>query len=142
MSEFSRRDFIKTSSLLVTGVGIYPLTSFAELSREDNPVFVEVKGLVNSAGKGIPGVSISDGKYVYRTDNKGRFEFLTDRPFVFISYPSGYQFDLLENGSVNFFRKLDFAQKTNQLLFDLQPAKNYRYKPSLSSHRRSSGSDR
>ncbi|WP_194977117.1 calcineurin-like phosphoesterase C-terminal domain-containing protein [Aquiflexum lacus] len=124
MLEFSRRDFIKTSSLLVTGVGIYPLTSVAELSREDNPTFVEVKGQVKSAGKGIPGVTISDGKYVYRTDNKGRFEFLTDRPFVFISYPSGYQFDLLENGSVNFFRKLDFAQKTNQLLFDLQPANN------------------
>jgi len=124
MSEFSRRDFIKTSSLLFTGVGIYPLTSFTGFSEVDNPTFVEVKGQVNSSGKGISNVSISDGKYVYRTDSYGRFEFLTDRPFVFLSYPSGYQFDLLENGSVNFFRKLNFREKTNQLLFDLQLAKN------------------
>jgi 3',5'-cyclic AMP phosphodiesterase CpdA len=124
MSEFSRRDFIKASSLVITGVGTFPLTSFTRFSKKENSTYVEVKGQVNSAGKGIPGVSVSDGKYVYRTDQKGRFEFLTDRSFVFISYPAGVEFELLENGSVNFFRKLDFSQKTNQLLFDLQPVKN------------------
>lgn len=121
MPLFSRRNFIKTSSLLVTGVGLYPLTSFTEFSKEDNPIFVEVKGQVNAAGKGIPGVSISDGKYVYRTDNSGRFDFLSDQPFVFLSYPSGYQFELMANGSVNFFRKLDFTVKTNNISFDLKP---------------------
>lgn len=108
--------------MIVTGVGFYPNTSFARLSKQVNPTYIEVKGQVSSLGKGISGVSISDGKYVYRTDNKGKFQFLTDRSFVFLSYPSGFKFDLLENGSVNFFRKLDFTQKTNQLLFDLQPA--------------------
>ncbi|WP_373493430.1 calcineurin-like phosphoesterase C-terminal domain-containing protein, partial [Aquiflexum sp.] len=121
---FSRRNFIKTSSLIATGVGVYPLTAFVGSAKEDNVSFIEVKGQVRSGGKGILGVSVSDGKRVYQTDSKGRFGFLTDRPFVFLSYPSGYQFDLLENGSVNFFRKLDFTQKTNQLLFDLKPVKN------------------
>lgn len=123
MPVFSRRDFIKTSSMLTAGVGLYPISTLAKFPKEDNETFVEVKGQVRSMGKVISGVSISDGKRVFLTDSEGKFEFLTDRPFVFLSYPSGYQFDLLENGSVNFFRKLDFTQRTNQILFHLQTLK-------------------
>lgn len=125
MQALSRRRFIQTCTLLGTSVCFAPINSFADLPKSDSEAeFVQVKGRVIAKSKGIAGIRISDGKRVYSTDNNGRFEFLTDRSFVFISYPSGYQFDLLENGSVNFFRKIDFGQKTNQIQFDLQPGKS------------------
>lgn len=125
MQTLSRRRFIQTCTLMGASVCLGPINSFADLPESDTMTeFVKVKGQVISRSKGIPGIMISDGRNVYSTDNKGRFEFLTDRPFVFISYPSGYQFDLLENGSVNFFRKIDFGQNTNLIRFDLQPVES------------------
>lgn len=86
--------------------------------------YSQVKGKVISTGKPLQNIVISDGKDIVLTDEKGEFEITTDQEFVFISYPSGYAFDLLENGSVDFFRRIDLTKPTNTILFDLKPNPN------------------
>jgi len=121
MTLFSRRKFLQTTSVSAAGFLLPTLYNPAFSQKISQERHIQVKGQVRSKGKGIPEASVSDGKFVYRTDREGKFEFLTDRPFIFLSYPSGYQFDLLENGSVDFFRKIDFSQNTNHINFDLRP---------------------
>jgi hypothetical protein len=86
--------------------------------------YTQVKGKVTSNGNQLKNIVVSDGKDLVLTNEKGEFEFTTDQEFVFISYPSGYAFDLLENGSVDFFRRVDLTKQTNTLLFDLKPNSN------------------
>jgi hypothetical protein len=104
------------------------------LSSGNNPVLgqekpinltnTQVQGTITSIGKPLKNIVVSDGKEIVLTDEKGEFEFSTDQDFVFISYPSGYTFDLLENGSVDFFRKIDLNKATNAIHFDLKPNPN------------------
>lgn len=51
-----------------------------------------IVGAVTCDDKGIPGVSVSDGTIVVRTDSKGVFAFKSGKKtgYVFISIPSGY----------------------------------------------------
>lgn len=51
-----------------------------------------VSGRVQAAGKPLPGVAVSDGVTIVRTDDKGRFTFdaADDAPFVWAVTPSGY----------------------------------------------------
>ncbi len=102
---------------------IYPhsLTALQQNDLQSNFLYTTVDGHVLSEGKGIKDVVISDGKNIFQSDNNGGFSFQTDQPYVFISYPSGYLFNLLSNGSVDFFRKLDLNIEKNDVRFDLKP---------------------
>lgn len=86
--------------------------------------YTQVKGKVTSNGNQLKNIVVSDGKEIVLTDEKGEFEFTTDQEFVFISYPSGYAFNLLDNGSVDFFRRVDLNKTTNAIHFDLKPNPN------------------
>ena len=104
-----------TCILLCVGLLIAAaIPSFAQSSL----IAVEVK--VSSDNQPVTNVVVSDGKNVFLTDENGITNFLTDRTHVFISYPSGYSFDLLPNGAVNFFRKLDLLSKENKVHFELK----------------------
>jgi hypothetical protein len=122
MKFISRRRFIQNSSLLTGSFFTLPFLTFVERERQTF-IFTQVKGRILEKGKtkGIPDISVSDGKNIYVTDSQGNFEFSTDQPFVFFTYPSGFQFNLLENGSVDFFRKLDYRKNLNQITFLLTP---------------------
>lgn len=123
MKPINRRQFLQNSSLLAGGLFALPASSLAfEQQKRFN--FTIVKGRLSTQGKGITNVAVSDGKHIYYTDSSGKFEFTTDRPFVFFTYPAGYRFNLLENGSVDFFRKLDFGKATNEVHFELIPNPN------------------
>ena len=52
-----------------------------------------VYGVVACSGKGIPGVVVSDGFEVVKTDENGVYQFKSDKihGYVFISVPSGYE---------------------------------------------------
>ena len=54
----------------------------------DNNVY----GIVSCGTEGVPGVVVSDGKRVVVTDEKGVYQFKSDKSvgYVFISVPSGY----------------------------------------------------
>lgn len=120
MKNINRRKFLHNSTLITTGFLSLPILSMGEIQNPLTLNYTEVKGRIHSNGKGIANVVITDGKLIYLSDKSGKFEFPTDRPFVYFSYPSGYKFNLLPNGSVDFFRKLDFGKKINTLDFNLQ----------------------
>lgn len=123
MKPINRRQFLQNSSLIAGSYFALPATSLA-FEPQKNFNSIQVKGKLSARGKGISNVAVSDGKYIYYTDSSGNFEFKTDRSFVFFSYPSGYRFNILENGSVDFFRKLDFGKAINEVHFELTPNPN------------------
>jgi len=121
MQSINRRRFIQKSTLLTGGILTLPFLSIGGEKDIRKYNYTQVKGKVSANGKGISRVSVSDGKYIYRTDSQGNFEFSTDQTFVFLSYPAGYRFNLMENGSVDFFKKLDYGKNLNQVNFNLSP---------------------
>lgn len=90
-----RRNFLR--NLGFTG-GIFALptvmseTSAAIFERENELV---VKGKVMSEGKGIANVAVTDGTQVFKTNQKGEYQFTVkeNADFVYISSPAGYAFD-------------------------------------------------
>lgn len=114
-----RRLFVKRTALAAVALGSWGFVQAQQPVKES--AWTSVSGRVRSGGKGLAGVRVSDGKSVFVTDSKGNFDFQTDRDVVFLSYPAGYAFNLLENGSVDFFRKLDKSRENQSLDFDLRP---------------------
>ncbi len=85
---------------------------------------VRVRGVVAANGRGIERVAVSDGIQVVDTAAGGSFELVTttERPFVFISVPSGYRIPRGANGTARCYRSL--AADTGGDLsadFELQP---------------------
>lgn len=117
-----RRHFIKQTALAATafvGWGFVPGQAGASASA-----WTKIKGSVKSLGKGLAGIRVSDGIGVYLTDKNGRFEFLTNQRYVFMSYPAGFELAMLENGSVDFFRKVSLLQSEQELSFEIKPLAN------------------
>lgn len=130
---FRRRDFIKSlglTSVAWLGMGDSVL---AEIQREF-PVSslpslfspIRIKGKVSSEGKGLAGVSVSDGRLVVQTNAAGEFELIsgTDREFVFVSLPSGFEIQKQANGSASFFQAIDKTKAEQSLSFELKKAAN------------------
>lgn len=99
MSFYSKIDFLRAA--LVTGVALFCLSGHASASAP-------LKGRVLSDGKGVPGVSVTDGRTVVRTDAKGRYELLpdTDAGYVYLTVPSGYAVRE-KNCSPEFYLRID-----------------------------------
>ena len=68
---------------------------------------VKFYGRVTSSGKGVPEVSVTDGRSVVRTDRAGRYELESDghAEFVYISVPAGYEVPL-RNYAPSFYRNV------------------------------------
>ncbi len=66
-----------------------------------------LRGHVSAVGKGLRGVSVTDGINVTRTDANGNYELLSNRQarFVYISVPAGYKFDN-NAGIANFYKSI------------------------------------
>lgn len=130
---FKRREFIKSlglSSVAWLGMGD---AVFAGVQKElpvlDLPTLfspIRIKGKVSAAGKGLAGVSVSDGRIVAQTNANGDFELISgsDRDFVFVSMPSGYEIQKQANGSASFFQKIDKAKAEQSFQFELKKAGN------------------
>ncbi|WP_332910513.1 metallophosphoesterase N-terminal domain-containing protein [Algoriphagus boritolerans] len=60
-------------------------------------------------GQGVQGVAVSDGRMVAQSNSSGEFELIsgTDRDFVFVSLPAGYEIQKQANGSASFFQRID-----------------------------------
>jgi hypothetical protein len=54
-------------------------------------------------------VAVSDGREVVATDRDGRYQLVTagDRPFVFVSLPSGYRIPTQASGTARLFRRIE-----------------------------------
>ncbi len=69
---------------------------------------VRVRGVVRAMGRGLSGVSVSDGISVVRSGTDGAFELVTDssRPYVFLSLPSGYEIPTGPAGTASLYKPL------------------------------------
>ncbi|WP_057940370.1 calcineurin-like phosphoesterase C-terminal domain-containing protein [Algoriphagus resistens] len=126
---FNRRDFIKTLGL--TSVGYFGLqeTLLANPQKQaGNRAFkpIRIRGRVANEGKGIAQVAVSDGRSVVLTNSSGEFDLVSgsDRDFVFISTPSGFEIKKLANGSADFFQRIDKAKTDQAIGFDLMKSRS------------------
>lgn len=126
---FNRRDFIKTLGL--TSVGYFGLqeTLLANPQKQaENIAFkpIRIRGRVGNDGKGIAQVAVSDGRSVVLTNSSGEFDLISgsDRDFVFISIPAGFEIRKLANGSADFFQKIDKAKTDQAIGFDLMKSRS------------------
>ena len=71
-----------------------------------------MKGKVSCAGKGIPGVRVTDGASFALTGPKGDYELVADdrNPFVYLTVPSGYEAPV-EKGVVRFYQQMPSGKK-------------------------------
>jgi hypothetical protein len=125
---FRRRDFIKSLGLTSVGWLGFGDSVLAEIQREfplqNLPSLfspIRIRGRVTTSGQGLYGVAVSDGRSVVQTNSSGEFELIsgTDREFVFVSLPSGFQIKKLANGSADFFQKIDKSKAEQNLYFEL-----------------------
>lgn len=117
-----RRNFLKAAGLLSAAFAA-PAALAEVQTREINAKSLSttlLKGRVNSKGKGIAGVSVSDGINVSRTNSDGRYELLSNKTtqFVYISVPAGYEFPHT-NSIAEFFKTIDHSEKTFTANFEL-----------------------
>jgi hypothetical protein len=130
---FNRRDFIKGLGLTSVGWLGFGDSVFASIQKEFpiqnlpsvfNPI--RIRGRVLSNGQGIAGVAVSDGRMVAQTNSSGEFELIsgTDRDFVFVSTPAGYEIQKQANGSASFFQRIDKSKNELNVSFDLKKTGN------------------
>ena len=83
-------------------------------------VNIQVKGHIKSEGKGIGGVTVTDGVSVVTTDNKGRYNLATtsESEYIYYSLPSGYESPIVDGLPV-FYKALDADKKNQKIDFDL-----------------------
>lgn len=117
----NRRTFIRNLALTGVGLGVSfnftnanPLRFFRDLS------VVKLTGSVKSEGKGIAGVSVTDGVNVVTTDSKGNYTLNSNASaeFVYISVPRGYAFNH-EKGITRFYQKIVPAKGAFKADFNL-----------------------
>jgi hypothetical protein len=109
----NRRNFLRnlgiTGSLLAVPSAVLQATPLFRKGNIDLST-ITLKGKVHSSGKGIPGVSVTDGINIVQTDKNGDYQLQSNgtAEFVYISVPAGYAFPE-EKGIATFFRPLTKA---------------------------------
>ncbi len=108
----NRRNFLRNIALGSLGVmwaDNLIADPFRLLLNDYSPLVpVKIMGKVASSGKGIGGVLISDGLNVTQTGVNGEYELISssERPFVWITIPSGHQIPVRSNNVSSFYRSL------------------------------------
>lgn len=106
-SGLSRRTFLKVCGSVGLGGALAPsiLQGHRTLARATH---VEVRGTVQREGLPIEGVRVSDGLQVVRTNGNGEYllRTSTERPFVFVSVPSGSKIPRSAHGTAAHFRPI------------------------------------
>lgn len=116
----NRRSFLRnigvTGSLLTIPSALLQARTVIKPENIDLSTFI-VKGKVQSKGKGIAGVAVTDGINITQTDKNGQYELLSNATaeFVYISVPAGYAFPE-EKSIAAFYRPL--TKKSGTQLFD------------------------
>ncbi len=128
MHLLTRRRFLKSTAAASTLLAL-PSTflrdPYTPLVRSQKPsVPIRVRGVVQSDGKGLIDIGVSDGRSVTRTATDGTFEIITDsrQAFIHISTPGGYQLGRNETGTANFYQRITAdAEGEAAVTFNLNP---------------------
>ena len=121
-----RRSFVKTVGLGAAALSLpRPLLASSRSARPYNyaGTMVRVRGSVRAGDRGLPGVAVSDGLDVVETAGDGSFELISpNRPFVYISLPSGYRLPRNPVGTTRFYEPLRPSREGEaEASFQLQP---------------------
>lgn len=70
---------------------------------------LRIRGRVHTGGRGLAGVSVSDGLSVAVSDTDGYYQLISDRrrPFVHLSLPSGFRIPLNPTGTARFYKAIE-----------------------------------
>lgn len=125
----SRRQFLRAASLaalppMLAADPVRPLRRRVPGQSIAPAPPVRVRGLVHSAGRGLVGVSVTDGLNVVATGRDGRFELVTDRSrgHLSVSVPSGFELPTNPSGTTRCYAPLrPDAQGEMSLSFGLKP---------------------
>lgn len=125
----SRRRFLSqlTSGAALAASGIVnPELSGAQTRTGPSlepPQVTRVRGIVRSHGSPLPGVSVSDGASVVRSNTQGEFDLLSSSrsSFVHVSVPPGHRIPLNAPGTARFYQPIDFSRREISVAFDLEP---------------------
>jgi DNA repair exonuclease SbcCD nuclease subunit len=115
------------NTILRSGVLVMPVIKCESSSINGTLINAEndLVGLVSDAetGDGIPGVAVSDGYSVVRTDANGVYQFVGNSKArtVFISVPAEYEVPLDDNKSPAFYKSGLVPGQTNRNDFKLYP---------------------
>ena len=106
-----RRSFLSLAAGATAGLALpggLLADPYAPLPQSTPARPVRIRGRVTARGRGVAGVSVSDGVTVVGTDGSGRYEILSssDRDFVFCSLPSGYRIPVNEPGTARFYHRV------------------------------------
>ncbi|HCR48959.1 MAG TPA: metallophosphoesterase, partial [Bacteroidetes bacterium] len=124
----NRRRFLKQSAWAIPALAIpeWILSDpYRPLPMNTLPFTpVRIRGAVQSNGKGIPHVAVTDGISVVTTDAKGTFTLIStsNQPFVYVSIPAGYKIPQNATGTARFYQPIRSDNKGEMTaLFTLQP---------------------
>ncbi len=83
---------------------------------------VRVRGIVRGAGRGLPGVAVSDGLQVVDTGADGSFELVTsaEREFVWARVPAGFRIPTNPSGTARFYAPIEPSRAEMSVAFDLE----------------------
>lgn len=130
-----RRDFLKKIGIAAGGaasVGFLPSTLLGQpvhkvLDKEpfQGLATIDIKGSVTSGGYALSNVVITDGVTVTSTDENGSFSLITSpsQDFIYMSTPSGYKINSLQNGSARFFLPIVKENPEQEIHFELEELK-------------------
>lgn len=123
-----RRTFLRTSALATAAIASLPARVLADpygplWRRAIHARPVRIRGVVRSAGRGLPGVPVSDGLQVVDTDGEGRYELVSssEREFVWVRLPAGHRIPCNQTGTARFYQPLDESRDEMTKAFDLEP---------------------
>ncbi|MEY3644642.1 MAG: hypothetical protein RLZZ207_1337 [Bacteroidota bacterium] len=124
---FKRREFIKSIGLTTAGYFTLGENVLGKVQKNQAAAAllgfypIRIRGKVFSGGIGISNVVVSDGRVVVQTNGSGEYELISgsDREFVFISQPSGFEIKRLPNGSSSIFKQIEKTGKDLTLNFEL-----------------------
>lgn len=122
-----RRSFLKSLGLAGVGLTLTPGTALQAKPTTAKPgqkdlSAVTLSGKVHAGGKGIAGVSITDGINITQTDSSGRYELASNATaeFVYISVPRGYEFTH-QNSVTRFYQRIQPSRGRFKADFALEP---------------------
>ena len=128
---WNRRDFLRAGAHgVAAGAALLALPEllraelYAPLLRPPKGPPVRVRGAVRSAGRGVPGVAVSDGLDVVLTGGDGTFELVTTahRDFLRVSVPAGHTVPLNPTGTARFYQPIrPDSRGEMDALFEMEP---------------------
>lgn len=119
-----RRNFLKNLGLAGAALSLPAVTTTRALAApapKKDLRNIRLKGKVQTNGKGINGVAVTDGYNITTTDKNGVYDLLSNNTaeFVYISIPRGYAFPH-SNGIAQFYKPINAVNGVFTADFSLQ----------------------